>query len=444
MSISHYIKDIGRGKDGARALGRAQAADLLGQILDQQVSDLELGAFCIAMRIKGETPEEMAGFLDATHARLNKVVTGQAPTVVLPSYNGARKLPVLTPLLALLLAREGVAVVMHGTATEDKRVSSQAVLAELGISASGASPQVKAGEVAFVPTGVLHAGLERLLAVRRVVGLRNPGHSLVKHMNPCEGPALVVSSYTHPEYLQSMSATFALTAQHALLLRGTEGESVADARRTPAMDVFKDGQTRRVQAPQEGPLSQLPELPSTDAAATALYIEHVMQNLLPLLTLKAVKAIASATVLLVDDLVNDAVLAHASPSARIVHVGKRGGCKSTPQAFIDKLMITAVHEGEHVVRLKGGDPFIFGRGGEEVEHLREAGIDVQVVNGITSGLAGMSSLGAPLTHREHAHGVVFATGHAKPGDAGPDWALLANTAHQAKLTLVIYMGVSSL
>jgi uroporphyrin-III C-methyltransferase len=163
-----------------------------------------------------------------------------------------------------------------------------------------------------------------------------------------------------------------------------------------------------------------------------------------LLTLKAVKAIASATVLLVDDLVNDAVLEHASPQARIVHVGKRGGCKSTPQAFIDKLMITAVQEGEHVVRLKGGDPFIFGRGGEEVEHLRAAGIEVHVVNGITSGLAGMSSLGAPLTHREHAHGVVFVTGHAKPGDAGTDWVQLAHTAHQAKLTLVIYMGVSSL
>jgi uroporphyrin-III C-methyltransferase len=163
-----------------------------------------------------------------------------------------------------------------------------------------------------------------------------------------------------------------------------------------------------------------------------------------LLTLKAVKAIASATVLLVDDLVNNAVLEHASPSARIVHVGKRGGCKSTPQAFIDKLMITAVQEGEHVVRLKGGDPFIFGRGGEEVEHLRAAGIDVEVVNGITSGLAGMSSLGAPLTHREHAHGVVFVTGHAKPGDSGTDWAQLAATAQQAKLTLVIYMGVSSL
>ncbi len=161
-----------------------------------------------------------------------------------------------------------------------------------------------------------------------------------------------------------------------------------------------------------------------------------------LLTLKALKAIQRATVLLVDDLVNAAIVAHAAPSARIVHVGKRGGCKSTPQSFIEKLMITAVQEGEHVVRLKGGDPFIFGRGGEEVEHLREAGIRVDVVNGITSGLAAVTSLGAPLTHRQHAHGVLFLTGHAQPGDSGPDWAAIAATARTAKLTLVVYMGVS--
>jgi len=161
-----------------------------------------------------------------------------------------------------------------------------------------------------------------------------------------------------------------------------------------------------------------------------------------LLTLKAVKAIQAATVLLVDDLVNDEILKHASPSARIVHVGKRGGCKSTPQAFIGKLMENAVNEGETVVRLKGGDPFIFGRGGEEVEQLREVGIEVTVLNGITSGLAAISSLGAPLTHREHAHGVVFVTGHAKAGDSGTDWRQLAATARDAKLTLVIYMGVS--
>jgi uroporphyrin-III C-methyltransferase len=161
-----------------------------------------------------------------------------------------------------------------------------------------------------------------------------------------------------------------------------------------------------------------------------------------LLTLKALKAIQAATVLLVDDLVSDEITAFASPTARIVHVGKRGGCKSTPQAFIEKLMIMAAREGENVVRLKGGDPFIFGRGGEEVEHLQAAGIQVSVVNGITSGLAAVTSLNIPLTHREHAHGVVFVTGHAKPNDAGTDWQALAATAFSAKLTLVIYMGVS--
>ncbi|MGJ3700014.1 uroporphyrinogen-III C-methyltransferase [Variovorax sp. AFSI2.2] len=162
-----------------------------------------------------------------------------------------------------------------------------------------------------------------------------------------------------------------------------------------------------------------------------------------LLTIKALRAIQSATVLLVDDLVSDDIVAMAAPGARVIHVGKRGGCKSTPQSFIERLMIMAVREGEHVVRLKGGDPFIFGRGGEEVEHLAQAGIHVEVVNGITAGLAGLTSLGVPLTHRTHAQGVVFITGHAKPGSPRPDWRTLAATAHSARLTLVIYMGVSS-
>ena len=161
-----------------------------------------------------------------------------------------------------------------------------------------------------------------------------------------------------------------------------------------------------------------------------------------LLTLKALKAIKNATVLFVDDLVSNEIVAFAQPDARIVYVGKRGGCKSTPQAFIEKLMVMAVSEGENVVRLKGGDPFIFGRGGEEVEHLQAAGIEVMVINGITAGLAAVTSLGVPLTHRQHAHGVVFLTGHAKPGKLETDWGALAATAAQARLTLVIYMGVT--
>ena len=159
-----------------------------------------------------------------------------------------------------------------------------------------------------------------------------------------------------------------------------------------------------------------------------------------LLTLKAVRVIRSATVLLVDDLVSDEVLAYANANARVVYVGKRGGCASTPQAFIEKLMASQALAGETVVRLKGGDPFIFGRGGEEVEHLRSHGIEVDVVNGITSGLAAVTSMGVPLTHRTHAHGVIFLTGHATPHKDGVDWSQLAKTAHQSRLTLVIYMG----
>src|SRR6187431_1098291 len=128
MGISQYIKEIGRGKQGARSLGREQAKDLFGQVLDGVVTDLEVGAFCLSMRIKGETADEMAGFLDATYTRLNPIPSSGKPVVVLPSYNGARKLPVLTPLLALLIAREGLPVLVHGAATESARMLSSSVL----------------------------------------------------------------------------------------------------------------------------------------------------------------------------------------------------------------------------------------------------------------------------------------------------------------------------
>ena len=284
MGISQYIKEIGRGKDGARSLTRDQATDLIGQVLDGTVTDLEVGGFCLAMRIKGETADEMAGFLDAAHARLHKLPHSELTTVVLPSYNGARKLPVLTPLLALLLARRGAAVLVHGTATEDKRVFAASVFAELGVVPATRMTALAAGEVAFVPTEVLSPGLKRLLDVRRAVGLRNPAHSLVKLMNPCEGKAFIVGSYTHPEYASSMAATWALTGAHALLLRGTEGEPVADARRTPRMEIFQDGERTEVQPQQDGPLAKLPSLPSVDASNTAHYIRAVLNGSLPIPT----------------------------------------------------------------------------------------------------------------------------------------------------------------
>jgi len=283
VSIAHYIKDIGRGKQGARPITREQATDLFGQLLDGTVTDLEVGAFCLAMRIKGETPEEMAGFLDATHARLNRVPAAAQPTVVLPSYNGARRLPVLTPLLALLLARRGLPVLIHGTATDATRVLVSQVMSSLGLQARTAVGPIAPGEAVFIPTEVLHPGLKRLLDVRRVVGLRNSAHSLVKLMNPCAGPAVIVSSYTHPEYAVSMAQVFELTQATALLLRGTEGEAVADARRLPQMDGFIAGRRVALQEGQRGTLTDLPGLPKDiDADTTARYIEDVLAERVPL------------------------------------------------------------------------------------------------------------------------------------------------------------------
>jgi len=339
MSISKYIREIGRGKDGARALNAEQAQDLMAQVLEGRVTDLEIGAFALAMRIKGETPAELAGFLAATRAFCRAPVpvapgraAGASPAqtpapmasstsppapmasyastpaqpaaaaspvsataVWLPSYNGARKLPNLTPLLALLLAQEGVPVLVHGPLAEPGRVTTAEVFQAMGLTiARDAAEVVQAwqrGEPAFMPTEVLCPPLARLLAVRRVVGLRNSGHTVAKVLLPpmaghegtggTDGSVLRVVNHTHPEYADSLTRFLTETRADAMLLRGTEGEPVADARRTPRMDIFLGGQqseTLSVPA-REGVLMQLPDLPrSCDAASTASHIDAVMQR----------------------------------------------------------------------------------------------------------------------------------------------------------------------
>lgn len=157
---------------------------------------------------------------------------------------------------------------------------------------------------------------------------------------------------------------------------------------------------------------------------------------LDLLTLKAVKALAAADVLLIDDLANPGIAALA-PKARVIYVGKRGGCKSTPQNFIQRLARRHALQGRHVVRVKGGEALLFGRAGEEIGYLRQAGIKVDLINGISSGMAAAASLGISLTHREYSHGVTFVTAH-RQGDQEPDWQALAAT----RTTLVIYMGMT--
>ena len=156
---------------------------------------------------------------------------------------------------------------------------------------------------------------------------------------------------------------------------------------------------------------------------------------LDLLTVRAAKALAAADVVLLDDLANPEIVTLA-PQARVIRVGKRGGCRSTPQAFIERLMRRYAQKGLHVVRVKGGEALLFGRAGEELATLRDAGIPVEIVNGISSGFAAAAGLGISLTHRRHCHGVTFVTAHTE--DHGePDWAALAAT----RTTLAIYMGM---
>lgn len=164
-----------------------------------------------------------------------------------------------------------------------------------------------------------------------------------------------------------------------------------------------------------------------------------------LLTVKAVKRLEAADLILHDALVGDGVLDELPDRARVVNVGKRPNGERTTQAAINRRMVTAARRGDRVVRLKGGDPTIFGRGGEEAEHLAARGVPFEIVPGISSVLAGPQAAGIPLTHREHASSLTVVTGHEDPSkpDSALDWDALARTVARGG-TLVILMGVGRL
>ena len=155
-----------------------------------------------------------------------------------------------------------------------------------------------------------------------------------------------------------------------------------------------------------------------------------------LLTLKALRALQDADVIIHDRLVSRAVLERARRDARRIDVGKRKGDHPTPQREIEALMIAEARAGHRVVRLKGGDPFIFGRGGEELQAMRAAGVEAHVIPGITAAVACAASAGIPLTHRDHAQAVSFVTAQPKPGGEAAHWGSLAAANH----TAAVYMG----
>jgi len=252
MNYAPLIKEVGRGARGARDLTRQQAEELFGEMLDGTVPDMELGALLIAMRIKGESADEVAGFLAAMQARTASLKAPDGPrTVLLPSFNGARKQANLMPLVAHLLAREGVPVLIFGRHDFDSRHSPFELLDALDLPASttlaDAEQRLADDRLAVLPLQMLNPGLNNLMALRPRLGLRNSSHSLAKLLDPFPaGRGVRVVAVTHPEYLDSMGQALpGLTASggRALLMRASEGEAYAHLRRKAHLIGFQDGAT---------------------------------------------------------------------------------------------------------------------------------------------------------------------------------------------------------
>lgn len=286
-----FIREVGRGKKGARDMSRDDANQIFSAMLDGRLSDLELGGFLIGMRIKGESVGEIAGFLDAAEASFEQLAAPAGPfmPVVIPSYNGSRQMPNLTPLLALLLAREGVPVLVHGVTVDPGRVTTAEILQQMGFAPCTDASQVASSfarhEPAFMPIAALAPKLDRLLQIRRVLGLRNSAHTLVKIMQPFSTAALRLVSYTHPEYLTMLSDYFSTAASAArgdvFLMRGTEGETVANAKRAQAVEWFHNN-ARTTLIERQQPVDEMPPLPAaSDAATTASWIQEALTGKQP-------------------------------------------------------------------------------------------------------------------------------------------------------------------
>ncbi len=287
-TLIRHIKNIGRGKNAAGDLSRQDAQSLFTAVLAGIVPDLHLGAVLIALRVKGESLEELAGFAAAcetSYNHLSALPDGAIP-IVIPTYNGARQLPNLVPLLGLLLARAGIPVLIHGVSHDPGRVSTREVLDALGlpVSMSGeeAHERLVTTRFAFMPIEAMAPEIAATLALRARLGLRNSAHTLVKMLQPFAGPAVRIVSVTHPEYLTRMREYFTTYDSDALILRGAEGEAVAHPRREPALDWAHAARAEswKTETAADRPAPELPA--DREAQTTARWIEQALEGRHPI------------------------------------------------------------------------------------------------------------------------------------------------------------------
>jgi anthranilate phosphoribosyltransferase len=300
------IKTIG--KASGKGLSMAQAKDLYSRILDGSFTSMQVGAALMALRVRGESLPEMLGAMAAAEPHIRELRLSSGPTVVvIPSYNGARLLPNLLPLLACLLSDEGIPVLVHGLRSDRHRVTSAEVFHALGMDAIGGpvvihektaadlSPgqsidlsaeimnRFKRGDPAFVPLDVLSPALAWLLDCRKEMGVRNTGHSLVKLLQPVSAcPVLQLASYTHSEFRILQQEVFASLGAPALQSRGCEGEVVASTKRITSIEWIHAGRVETLLEPESLAPSDVPALPAAqDVAATAAWTQSVLSGAIP-------------------------------------------------------------------------------------------------------------------------------------------------------------------
>jgi anthranilate phosphoribosyltransferase len=246
VDYAQIIKEVGRGKNHARDISAELAETLFSDMLAGHIPELELGGILIALRIKGESEQEMLGFYRAMQQRSANLAlpTDMPMPIVIPSYNGARKQANLTPLLAMLLAREGVPVLVHGVSQDPGRVTSAEIFQELDITPTRDVQNIdwKTGKPVFICVEDLAPEMHQVLSLRWRMGVRNSAHTLIKMINPFAGNALRIASVSHPEYIQRMAGLFNQTLSTSLLLHGTEGEAYANPLRCPQMHLCREGE----------------------------------------------------------------------------------------------------------------------------------------------------------------------------------------------------------